>query len=213
LIIGGAIVKKKNLNGFIITIIIIIIIIIIGCLVIICSGNNDYKVEKVHNTSEKVVIDDNKSDKLQSENFGKIKAVTNEEIFNFEYDGVPKEYDWVKVWIEYYEPGKSKRELFSIKSIANPSGEISCNFENKDNKLMLRVNGLSGSMDKIIVNVSKKNTNTIVIEDNSEFLLGVKIKTNLDIPIISNEIFTNNEFDYTEIMKCNQVYLIKGKFY
>lgn len=67
------------------------------------------------------------------------------------------------MWIEYYEQGEKARKIFGIKSLAGESGQIFCDFNDMNEKLILRVDGASGYTDRIIVSYSKKNTNTIVV--------------------------------------------------
>jgi len=139
-------------------------------------------------------------------------------IFYFEYDGIPKEYNWLEVWIEYYENGEKISKLFSINEGVSRNGNILCMFEDIDNKSRITIEGSSFLKDKPVMEQSvitnKKNVFPIVTNNDTEFLLAIRVvDSGNNSAIIPDEIFTKHDFDYKDLLKNDYVYLVKGRFY
>ncbi|MHB8074462.1 hypothetical protein [Desulfosporosinus fructosivorans] len=139
-------------------------------------------------------------------------------IYYFEYDGIRKEYNWLEVWIEYYENGKKTNKLFSINEGVSKSGNILCMFEDIDKKSRITIEGSSILKDKPVmeqsVTTNKKNVYPIVLDNDAQFLLGIRVvDSGNSSAIIPDEIFTVQDFDYKELFQNDYVYLLKGRFY
>ncbi|AFQ45374.1 hypothetical protein [Desulfosporosinus meridiei] len=141
-----------------------------------------------------------------------------DDIFYFEYDGIPIEYNWLEVWIEYYEKGQKTSKLLSINEGAAKDGSIICRFEDIDNKTRITINGSSLLKEKPImeqsVTTNKKNDSPILCDSDTEFLLAVRVVDGGNSSaIIPDEIFTNQTIGDQELYQNDYVYLVKGRFY
>ncbi|SDH47819.1 hypothetical protein [Desulfosporosinus hippei] len=169
------------------------------------------------NSQEKGIIKVIEFDDSQKKIISGIGASLND-IFYFEYNGIPKEYNWLEVWIEYYEKGQKTSKLLSINEGAAKDGSILCRFEDIDNKTRITINGSSLLKEKPImeqsVTTNKKNVSSILCDSDAEFLLAVRVVDGGNSSaLIPDEIFTDLTFDDQELYQNDYVYLVKGRFY
>jgi len=203
---------------------VLLIICIISLLITGCSVNTKHPanevtdvVAKAENSQEKGIIKVLEFDDSQKKIIRGLGANLND-VFYFQYEGIPEEYNWLEVWIEYYEKGQKVSKLFSINEGVSRKGNILCMFENIDNKTRIIINGSSMLKEKPnmeqSVTTNKKNVKPILLDTDTEFLLAVRVVDGGNSSaIILDEIFTEQDFDDKELYQNDYVYLIKGRLY
>jgi len=211
--------NKLNKGLKVVLTICIISLITTGCSVKTEHATNGETVVAVDsdNSHQEGIIKVSEFDDSQKKILRGIGANPNN-IFYFEYDGIPKEYNWLEVWIEYYENGKRISKLFSINEGVSRNGNILCMFEDIDNKSRITIEGSSSLKDKPVMEQSvitnKKNVYPIVLDNDTQFLLAIRVvDSGNSSAIIPDEIFTEQDFDYKELLQNDYVYLVKGRFY
>ena len=157
----------------------IISLIAIGCSVKTeHAKNGEIVAVRVNNSQEEGIIKVLEFNDSQKKILKGIGANPND-IFYFEYDGIPKEYNWLEVWIEYYENGKKTSKLFSMNEGVSKNGNILCMFEDIDKKSRITIEGSSFLKDKPVMEQSiitnKKNVNPIVLDNDTQFLLAIRV--------------------------------------
>lgn len=138
-------------------------------------------------------------------------------IFYYEYSNIPEEYDWLKVWVEYYEKGKKiSSNLFGVDRRTSETGKIVCMINRVDDNLRITIEGSSSlqttKKTKGSIVTNQKNRHLVSVDDDAEFLLAVRVQNSGYSPAeIGDEVFINK--DYTELLEYDHVYLVKGKFH
>lgn len=179
--------------------------------------NGVTNVVAVSNSQEKGIIKALDFDDSQKKIIRGMPSYPND-IFYFGYEGIPKQYNWLEVWIDSYEKGQKVSKLFSINEGVSSNCNILCMFEDIDNKTRITIEGSSAVKDKPTmeqrVTTNRKNVNPIRLDTDTEFLLAVRVVDGGNSSaIIHDEIFTDHDSVEKELYQNDYVYLLKGRFY
>lgn len=202
---------------------VLLAIVMFGLITTGCSVKTEHPVNgasdvaAVPNSQVKGIIKALDFDDSQKKIIRGIGANPND-IFYFGYEGIPKQYNWLEVWIDSYEKGQKVSKLLSINEGVSSNGNILCMFEDIDNKIRITIEGSSFVKDKPTmeqrVTTNRKNVNPILLDTDTEFLLAVRVVDGGNSSaIIPDEIFTDHDFAEKELYQNDYVYLLKGRFY
>ncbi|WP_105620025.1 hypothetical protein [Vallitalea okinawensis] len=138
------------------------------------------------------------------------------EVMRFNYNNIPIEYKYIRVWVEYYEKEELVTDnLLGVRWQVEDEEQIICSFRSNKDNLIVTINGSSSTSSEIntvdSIWTTIANEQKIQVIDDRAFILGIRvINKGVSFEPFSDAAFVEN--DLSNVLKNDYVYVIKGAF-